>query len=72
MLLIQAQTASVAWDTHKKRWTVTIKVGGEVIRRTVEKPVPSDSSDDVLSSLAVDTAKDEGYDLKPESVRIER
>ena len=72
MSLMHAQTASVAWDTHKKRWTLVITAGAEVIRRAPESPLTSDAPEDALRRLAVDTAKDEGYELAAEHVSISR
>jgi hypothetical protein len=71
MSLMQAQNASIGWETQKKRWTVTIRIGGEVIRRPLAS-VPHDAGDEALNSMAVNTARDEGYELRPELVRIER
>ena len=70
MLLMQAQNASVSWEAQKKRWTVIIRIGGEVIRRPLA--LPHDAADDALSSMAVNTARDEGYELREDLVTIER
>lgn len=72
MSLIQAQAAAMHWDGQKKRWRVTITAGEEVIKRLVEQHVPYDSTDESLSGLAVGTAREEGYELSQESVKIER
>lgn len=72
MLTIAADGASVRWDSKKKNWTTSIKVGAEVIHRSPEHPMALDAADDVLRSWVVQTAKDEGYDLSPAKVNIER
>lgn len=72
MLTIAAEGASVRWDSKKKNWTTSIKVGAEVIRRSPERPMASDVADDVLRTWVIQTAKDEGYDLSPAKVQIER
>ena len=72
MLAITADSASVRWDTKKKNWTASIKVGAEVIRRSPEKPLAQDSSDEALRTWVIETAKDEGYEITPGRVHIER
>ena len=72
MLTITAESASVRWDSKKKNWTASIKVGAEVIRRSPERPLPQTAGDDVLRASAVEIAKDEGYEIAPDRVLIER
>lgn len=72
MLAITADNASVRWDTKKKNWTTSIKVGAEVIRRSADRPLPQDAADDALRAWVIQTAKDEGYEVAPDRVRIER
>ena len=72
MLAITADSASVRWDAKKKNWTASIKVGAEVIRRSPERPMATDSSDEVLRTWVIQTAKDEGYEIAPGRVQIER
>ena len=72
MLAITADNVSVRWDSKKKNWTASIKVGAEVIRRSPERPLPQSSGDDPLRAWVIQTAKDEGYDVTPDRVRIER
>ena len=72
MLTISAESASVQWDTKKKNWTASIKVGAEVVRRTPDKSIRADASDDALRAWVIQTAKDEGYEITADRVRIER
>ncbi|HLK49148.1 MAG TPA: hypothetical protein VKT49_13490 [Bryobacteraceae bacterium] len=72
MLPITADSASVRWDSKKKNWTASIKVGAEVIRRSPGRPMPADAGDDVLRSWVIQTAKDEGYEIIAGGVSIER
>lgn len=72
VLTIAAEAASVRWDAKKKNWITSIKVGAEVIRRSSDRPIAQDAADDVLRTWVVQTAKDEGYDLSPGKVQIER
>ena len=72
MLVIPADSASVRWDAKKKNWTASIKVGAEVIRRSPERPMAQDSSDESLRTWVIQTAKDEGYEMAPGRVQIER
>jgi hypothetical protein len=72
MLAITADSASVRWDSKKKNWTASIKVGAEVIRRSAERPMAADSGDEALRTWVIQTAKDEGYEIAPARVSIER
>ena len=72
MLTITAESASLGWDSKKKRWTVTIKNGAEVIHRSSDRPLSQNASEDELRAWALQTARDEGYEVSPLNVRIER
>ena len=67
--MLSADSAQVNWDTDKKRWTVRVKIGEEVIRRPIPS-VPHSAADDVLRSAAVETAKADGYEVDPGKVDI--
>ncbi len=69
--MLRADSAKVDWDEHKKQWLVHLKMGEEVIRR----PLPNSSQtagEDVLRSLAVESAQADGYDVDPAKVSIAR
>jgi hypothetical protein len=69
--MIRANEAKVEWNAAKKQWQVVIQVGAEVIRR----PCPKESHDAAeaeLRSVAVQTAKDEGYDVDAANVAVVR
>jgi hypothetical protein len=66
---MRADSARMEWDHSKKHWHIQIHVGGEVIKRSCPK-LAQDAPDDALRSEAVQTAKDEGYDLDPARVEI--
>jgi len=72
MSLIQAETASIRWQPEKRRWTVTVAIGGEVIKRSAGRTPPHDATDDVLRACAVATARDEGYAVLPDEVSVVR
>lgn len=72
MVTITAESASVRWDSKKKNWSTSIKVGAEVIRRSPERALPQSAGDDALRAWVVQTAKDEGYEIALERVQIER
>ena len=72
MLAITADNASVRWDSKKKNWTASIKVGAEVIRRSPDRPLPQGAADDALRAWVIQTAKDEGYEIVAGRVSIER
>jgi len=67
--MLNADGAQVNWDAGKKRWSVRVKVGEEVIRRSIPK-LPQNAGDDVLRSVAVETAKADGYQVDPQRVAI--
>jgi hypothetical protein len=68
--MLNADQARVEWTPEKKQWHVVIQVGAEVIKRWVKNP--QNSGDDALRSLAVETAKDEGYELEASRVSVVR
>jgi len=69
--VIKATKASVGWDAHKKQWHVRVQIGEEVIKRLL-KETAADANEQALRSEAVDTAKDEGYEVDPATVAIVR
>jgi hypothetical protein len=72
MSLIQAETASISWKPEKHRWTVTIAIGEEVIKRSTDRPLPREATDDLLRTCAAETAEDEGYSVLPDEVIVVR
>jgi hypothetical protein len=68
-MMTQTGSAKVEWNPEKKHWQVVIQVGAEVIRRQCAK-TPPDADDPALRSLAIQTARDEGYTLDESSVSI--
>jgi len=72
MSLIQAEKAALRWDAEKRRWVIRIAVGEEVIKRSPQRSLARDAGDLALRNMAVETAKDEGYVIRPEEVSIER
>ena len=66
----KAVEAKVHWSPDKKKWQVVIQVGEEVIKRWAD--APQESADEALRALAVQTAKDEGYDLEAARIPVER
>ena len=61
--------AKVEWNAEKKHWQVVIQVGAEVIRRQCTK-TEENAGDAELRSLAIQTARDEGYALDEAHVTI--
>ena len=70
--MILAGNADIGWDRKRKNWIVTIHVGEQVIKRAPDKPVSPSAADDLLRAAAVETARDDGYEVRPESVNIVR
>ncbi len=69
--MLTANQTKVEWNAEKKQWQVVIQVGAEVIRRPCPNQ-PAGAADSDLRSLAVTTAKDEGYDVSPDAVSVVR
>jgi len=70
--MILAGNADIGWDGKKKNWIVGIHVGEQVIKRPSDKPVSQNADDDTLRAAAIQTARDDGYEVRPESVNIVR
>jgi hypothetical protein len=69
MLLVRASSATVERDAKNGNWHVHIIVGAEVIKRPLPKS-DQNASDEELRSAAVQTAKDEGYEVDPATIKI--
>ncbi|SPE40570.1 hypothetical protein SBA3_3790012 [Candidatus Sulfopaludibacter sp. SbA3] len=67
--MLRANNARVEWDKARKRWEVHIFVGAEVIKRPISKTA-AESGEAALKQLAIDTAKDEGYELDPAAIAV--
>jgi hypothetical protein len=67
--MTQTGSAKVQWNPEKKHWQVVIQVGAEVIRRQCAK-TPQNAGDPELRTLALQTARDEGYTLDETNVSI--
>jgi len=67
----KADRARVSWDPQKKRWGVRIRIGEEVIKRLCPK-VSQNVDEQALREMAVQTARDDGYDLASSSIDISR
>jgi hypothetical protein len=70
--MILAGNVDIGWDSKKKNWIVSIHVGEQVIKRPSDKPVSQNADDDMLRAAAIQTARDDGYEVRPESVNIVR
>ena len=70
-MLQTATKATVDWDPHDKHWHVRIQVGEEVIKRKLDSA--SENTDaETLKIKAVACAKDEGYEVDPSTITINR
>ncbi len=70
-MLQTATKASVDWDPHDNHWHVRIQVGEEVIKRKLDSAA-KDTDADTLKSKAVACARDEGYEVDPSTITINR
>jgi hypothetical protein len=64
--------ADIGWDSKKKNWIASIHVGEEVIKRPSDNPMSQNAADDLLRAATIQTARDDGYEVRPESVNIVR
>ncbi|MGP8245152.1 MAG: hypothetical protein ACLQVN_11620 [Bryobacteraceae bacterium] len=69
--MLQANQARIEWDSEKKHWHVTIQVGAEAVKRW-NATKGQEADDDALRTIAVETARDEGYALDRQRVSITR
>jgi len=69
--MLRANDAQVQWDAEKNRWNVVINVGAETIRRPCPNQ-PHETADEALRLIAVETSRDEGYEMDPGRVAIVR
>lgn len=69
--MLKADKAAVSWEPAKKHWVIRVQSGAEVINRPAPK-TPREANDDLLRSLAVATANDEGFELDTSSVTVTR
>ena len=68
-MLVRATSARVERDPKDKKWHVHIHVGAEVIKRPLPKAA-DDGDEAALRSVAVETAKDEGYEVDPAKITV--
>jgi hypothetical protein len=69
--MTKADGARVSWDAQKKRWSVHIQAGEEVIKRPCPK-ASQGMDEQALREMAIQTARDDGYELDPSRVAIVR
>jgi hypothetical protein len=69
--MLKADKAVVNWEPAKKHWVIRLQSGEEVIKRPAPK-TPRDANDDLLRTLAISTAREEGFDLDAGSVTVAR
>jgi len=67
---MRADRVEVSWDANKSKWLVRIQNGEEVIRRYCNLAKGAD--DGALRAAAEQTVKDEGYELDPSKVTIQK
>jgi hypothetical protein len=71
--MMKADKASVIWDPDKKVWRVRIQMGEEVIKRPCSgRKISRDATDDALRTVAIETARADGYEVEASAVAIER
>jgi hypothetical protein len=67
---MRADRVDVSWDNDKANWVVRMAAGEEVIRRHCK--MAKDADEAALRSAAQKTVQDEGYELDPASISIQR
>lgn len=72
--LAPAQNAEVVWNSQDKKhkgWTVHLHIGAEVIKHS-HPGSNHDTGDAELVSMAVEDARNDGYELNPTAVKVMR
>ncbi|HKV24967.1 MAG TPA: hypothetical protein VJN93_10290 [Candidatus Acidoferrum sp.] len=67
---MRADKVEVSWDNGKSDWLVRIESGEEVIRRRCKQS--KNAEENALRAVALQTAKDEGYEADAAAVSIRR
>ncbi|MGH9591552.1 MAG: hypothetical protein ACRD5L_00565, partial [Bryobacteraceae bacterium] len=67
---MRADQVQVSWDGAKSKWLVRMEAGEEVIRRHSDSPKSADEQ--ALRSAVLQTVKDEGYEMDPARILIQR
>jgi len=70
--MMLAGHAVTRWDSKKKQWVISVHAGEAVINRPPGRRLARDAADEELCAAAIETARDDGYEVRAESVRIER
>ncbi len=72
--MARADRAEVVWGDreHKKGWVIRIQIGAEVIKRPPPKGVGHDADEAAVRAMAVEAARNDGYELDPGAVAIRR
>jgi hypothetical protein len=70
MPVMRADRVEVSWDEGKKSWLVRIESGEEVIRRYCKEGKSVDEAK--LKSAALQTAKDEGYEVDASAISVKK
>jgi len=68
-MLVRATSATIEREPKDKKLHVHIHVGAEVIKRPLPKTAEG-AAEDTLRAVAVQTAKDEGYEVDPSKITI--
>jgi len=67
---MRANRVEVSWDVSKKKWVIRIQAGEEVIRRHCN--LARDAGEPQLLAAAQQTVKDEGYEIDPSQIVLQR
>jgi len=67
--MMHADGAKVEWNPARKQWEVHILVGAETIKRPIPKQI-AESGEAALKHQALETARDEGYEVNPDQVAL--
>jgi len=69
-MALAADRVEVSWDNARSKWLIRITKGEEVVRRHCD--LPRNADEQSLRAAAQKTVQDEGYDLDPTKVTIQR
>ena len=67
---MRADRVDVSWNAEKSNWLVRIQAGEEVIRRHCD--LAKNTDEQALRAAALKTVQDEGYEIDPSNLTIQK
>ena len=67
---MRADRVDVSWNAEKSNWLVRIQAGEEVIRRHCD--LTRNTDEQAIRTAALKTVQDEGYEVDPSNLTIQK